>query len=91
MSESILINESEIAFKNPQKETVVEEAARVYIKVDENGFITNINSDKFLKDLNGWIFFDEGVGDRFVHAQNLYFEKPLVDEKGKYIHTYSKQ
>ena len=91
MSESILINESEIAFKNPQNETVVEEVAKVYVKVDENGFITNINSDKFLKDLNGWTFFDEGVGDRFVHAQNLYFEKPLVDEKGKYIHTYSKQ
>ena len=56
----------------------------VYVKVNQEGFITEINSDVFLKDLNGYIKIDEGYGDRYAHAQSQYFDKPLVDEEGNY-------
>lgn len=57
----------------------------VYVKINNEGFITNISSDIFLTDLNGWVKIDEGEGDRYVYAQTQYFGS-LVDEKGNYIH-----
>lgn len=57
----------------------------VYIKVNDAGFITDVNSDLFLNNLDGWIKIDEGEGDRFVHAQSSYFASPLVDEFGNYL------
>ena len=47
----------------------------VYAKYDENGNITEVNSDIFIRDLTGWTKIDEGYGDKFAHAQSLYFEK----------------
>lgn len=57
----------------------------VYIKVNDAGFITDVSSDLFLDNLDGWIKIDEGEGDRFVHAQSSYFDSPLVDEFGNYL------
>lgn len=54
--------------------------SKVYVKLDENNCIVEINSDVFLKDTRGYILIDEGEGDRYTHAQNNYFDKPLVDE-----------
>lgn len=56
----------------------------VYIKVNDEGFITDVDSDLFIDNLDGWIKIDEGVGDKFDHAQSLYFESPIVDEFGNY-------
>lgn len=50
---------------------------KVYIKANENGYITAVNSSAFLTDTAGWVEIDQGCGDRFHHAQNNYFEKPI--------------
>lgn len=57
---------------------------KVYVKLDENNVITQINSSIFLKDTTGYIEIDSGSGDKFAHAQGHYLEKGLVDEKGRY-------
>ena len=61
----------------------------VYVKVNEEGDITNINSDIFIKDFEGWLKLDEGHGDKFAHAQNQYFEKPLFNEDGTFTYNIS--
>lgn len=61
---------------------------KVYIKINESNIIVAINSQIFLKDLMEWIEIDEGKGDKYVHAQNNYFEKGLVDEHRRYNYKY---
>lgn len=56
----------------------------VYVKTNEDGFITEVNSDLFIENLDGWQKIDEGEGDRFVHAQSSYFDEPLIDLFGNY-------
>lgn len=51
--------------------------AIVYVKINENNYITSINSDEFLLDTTGWIEIDRGYGDKYCHAQGNYFENPL--------------
>lgn len=58
--------------------------AKVYVKTDSNSVITEINSDVFLSDVEGYTMIDEGVGDRFAHAQGNYLEYGLMDDKGRY-------
>lgn len=62
---------------------------RVYVKHDEKGRITDVNSDAFIFDTSGWVQIDEGIGDRYHHAQNNYFPKPKYDERGipRYAHV----
>lgn len=57
---------------------------KVYVKTDETGRITAINSDAFLPDVDGWEQIDDGDGDRFHHAQGNYLPKPLMTEQGVY-------
>ena len=66
----------------------MEEKISVYIKTNADGYITEVNSDIFIKDLTGWIKIDEGDGDRYAHAQSQYFEKPLVGEFGNYNYKF---
>ncbi len=54
----------------------------VYVRVDDAGRITAINSDAFLPDTTGWTRIDEGYGDRYHHAQGNYLPGPLLDERG---------
>ena len=56
----------------------------VYVKPDESGRITAINSSAFLTDTDGWVKIDHGVSDKFHHAQGNYFPKPIMDERGIY-------
>jgi len=77
----------ENAIENPDRVIDFEENHKkvgVYIKVNEQGFIVDINSDIFIENFDGWIKIDEGEGDRFVHAQTCYFENSLIDETGNY-------
>ena len=62
--------------------------AKVYIKTNENHEITNVGSSVFIEDTKDWIKIDEGVGDKYAHAQGNYFEKPLKDEQGNYNYLY---
>lgn len=54
----------------------------VYIKIDSQNRITEINSSAFISDVTGWTKIDEGTGDRFHHAQGNYLPLPLVTEQG---------
>lgn len=66
-----------------------ENKIKVYIKTDSNGNVMAVNSSIFLSDLTGWTEIDEGTGDKYVHAQGNYFEKPLTDDNGIYRYKYS--
>lgn len=63
---------------------------KVYVKTDSHGNILAINSDVFLPDPipEGYVQIDEGAGDKYHHAQNNYFGKPLITESGKYRYRY---
>ena len=56
----------------------------VYVKTNAEGFITEIKSDFFDKNLEGFKKIDEGDGERFIYAQSCYFEESLCDEDGQY-------
>lgn len=56
----------------------------VLVRTDEQNRITEINSNAFVADANGWTKIDEGWGDKFHHAQGNYLPKPLMDERGVY-------
>lgn len=66
-----------------------ENKIKVYIKTDSAGNITDINSNIFLSDLTSWIEIDEGIGDKYAHAQGNYFKKPLINDNGIYRYKYS--
>lgn len=59
------------------------ESCKVLVQTDEAGRVTAINSDAFVSG-DGWTQIDEGVGDRYRHAQNNYLFEPLTDERGVY-------
>lgn len=59
---------------------------KVYIKVDENNRITEVNSSAFISDTEGWIEIDSGLGDKYHHAQGNYFDKPIMNFDG--THNY---
>ena len=61
---------------------------KVYVKLDENKIITQINSSIFLKDMTDYICIDEGMGDKFAHAQGNYLPKGLMDNNGKYNYKF---
>ena len=63
-----------------------ERKVSVYAKVNREGYITNLASDIFLKNFEGWIKIDEGDGDEYVHPQTSFFEDGLSDECGNYKH-----
>lgn len=49
----------------------------VYVKPNENSYITAVNSSAFLVDASGWVEIDRGSGDRYHHAQGNYFPEPI--------------
>ena len=57
---------------------------KVYTKVNENGYIAEINSSAFILDTTGWIEIDSGYGDKYHHAQGNYFDKPIMTFSGAY-------
>lgn len=54
----------------------------VYVKTDAQYRIISAASSAFLCDTDGWIAIDSGHGDKFLHAQGNYFDKPIFDERG---------
>lgn len=61
---------------------------KVYVKVNSNNEIIEINSSIFIKDITGWIEIDSGYGENYIHAQSQYFDKPLINDDGKYNYKY---
>ena len=66
-----------------------ENRIKVYIKTDDNGNITDVNSSIFLDDTTGWTEIDEGTGDRYAHAQGNYFDNPIITGEGIYRYKYA--
>ena len=54
----------------------------VYARTDGRDRILEVNSSAFLTDAAGWISIDEGLGDKYHHAQGNYFPSPLYTEDG---------
>jgi hypothetical protein len=54
----------------------------VYVKPNEGGYITAVNSSEFLSDAAGWVEIDRGYGDKYHHAQGNYFLKPIWTKGG---------
>ncbi len=58
----------------------------VYAKTDAQSRIVVINSSAFIADVTDWTKIDEGVGDKYHHAQGNYFALPLTNADG--THNY---
>ena len=56
----------------------------VYVRTDDAGSITEINSSAFLQDTTDWVQIDSGYGDKYHHAQGNYLPGPLYNERGIY-------
>ena len=56
----------------------------VYVKTNENGYITAVNSSAFLTDTMGWTDIDSGYGYKYHHAQGNYFPHPIMTDSGVY-------
>ena len=54
----------------------------VYVRTDEQGRILEVNSSAFLSDTVGWTTIDEGLGDKYHHAQGNYFDGGLYTDDG---------
>ena len=52
----------------------------VYVKINSDGYITNIASSAVLSDPTGWIEIDKGVGEKYAHSQSKYFPGELWTE-----------
>lgn len=56
----------------------------VYVKPNENSYITAVNSSAFLTDITEWMEIDSGYGDKYHHAQGNYFPQPIYTLNGAY-------
>lgn len=63
-------------------EEYIEPTYIVYVKLNENNLITEVNSSAFLSDADGWTEIDSGHTQRHHHAQGNYFDKPIYDDRG---------
>ena len=90
---AVLMEETEqkAESENTGEETPAEKPIGVYARVNTDGFITEINSDIFIDNFDGWVKIDEGFGDRFAHAQSQYFAEPIKNENGEYNHRVSNE
>ena len=61
---------------------------KVFIKIDDEDNIININSEIFIEDTTDWIEIDEGEGDKYSHAQGNYLSKSLRTSEGYYRYKY---
>lgn len=57
---------------------------KVFVKVNEFGYIAAINSSAFLADTSGWTKIDSGASDKYHHAQGNYFPMPIMTAGGAY-------
>ena len=60
----------------------------VYARIDESGRVLDINSSGFVRDDWG-VPVDEGVGDKYHHAQVNYIDGPLYTDDGMLMYKLS--
>ena len=66
----------------------INEKIKVYVMLDDDGNIINVNSSIFLSDLAGWVEIDEGNGDRYAYARHDYFADGYRDEWGRPLYKW---
>ena len=88
--EDILIEEpfidEEVIEEEPYIEPII--PIKVYAKLDDDKNIIEVNSEIFLQDTKGYVQIDEGVGDKYAHAQGHYLENGLTNEQGEYNYYF---
>lgn len=57
---------------------------KVYVKINANNYITDVNSSAFMADTTSWAEIDSGYGDKYHHAQGNYFPQPIITMGGAY-------
>ena len=57
---------------------------KVFVKINKDGYVTEIANDLELKDTSDWTLIDEGSDDKFVFASTMYFDEPIIDDFGNY-------
>jgi hypothetical protein len=67
---------------------ILDNKIKVYAKVAANTIIKDINSSIFLNSTDGYVCIDEGIGDKFAHAQGSYLDKGVIDSSGRYNYKY---
>ena len=67
---------------------IIENPREVYIEIDHQNNIIKVFSSAFEKPTATSIKIDEGFGIKYRHAQNNYFDKPLINEYGQYNYKY---
>jgi len=82
--EDVLVKEPKMKSKIKFDDIVFNRKFKVFAKVNNEGFITDIESDLNLKDATGWTLIDEGVGDKYTYPQMLYFGESIIDDAGNY-------
>ena len=55
---------------------------KVYVLVNDDGFIISVCSSAFLHDITGWKEIASGNGDKYHHAQANYFPLPIITDGG---------
>lgn len=54
----------------------------VYIRIDSDSRVIDVNSSAFITDTTEWIEIDSGYSDKYHHAQGHYFDKPIYTDDG---------
>lgn len=62
----------------------VEEVFSVYVQVNENNYITAVDSSAFIDDYSLWVKVDEGQGDLYKYAKNNYCKYGIATSDGSY-------
>ena len=61
---------------------------KVYVQTTNDNKIYNINSSPFIADLTNWIEIDEGVGEKYLYAQQAYLPNNLYDDNDILRYSY---
>lgn len=54
----------------------------VYVQVNEDNYVTAVDSDAFIPDLSWWLKVDTGTGELYKYARVLYCPKGIQTEGG---------
>lgn len=55
------------------------EKFKVYVKLNEHSQIISINNSRYLNDIEGWTYIDEGLGSKYYNAQFEYLPDTIFD------------
>lgn len=55
---------------------------KVFVQTDERGSVIYINSSFYVSESDDYIVIDEGEGERYKEAKDLYLEKGLYGHNG---------